>query len=307
MVAGGGLAGVRVLANSAVHVEGKVDRTAVIYVHGDSIEMEDGQGSVLPKQMYRFYGRLPDSRQDVRLRVLKNRGSVRISQQPRLENNYTAAVTIEDLQDGPGFYSIALDWNQDRGSEFDPEPGFNRRSEVEHLEWHGRVDGEVIVECRATTCRSVVQSGARVMKEKFKFSRPLPQEPVTAPPIQFGDTILEETQGRGDSPDRAAIGTQRLHGPRACSRSGGRSGRVLIRGRVAPSPATRLNLARARAYPLQEGKIMQQHVKILGILNIIYGSIGVLIGLFVFAVLGGIAQFVWRLSPPRIPRWWFLS
>ena len=41
---------------------------------------------------------------------------------------------------------------------------------------------------------------------------------------------------------------------------------------------------------------MQQHVKILGVLNIIYGSIGILIGLIVFAVLGGVAGFASQLD-----------
>lgn len=34
---------------------------------------------------------------------------------------------------------------------------------------------------------------------------------------------------------------------------------------------------------------MQQHVRTLGILNIIYGSLGILAGIAVFAILGGIA------------------
>ena len=37
---------------------------------------------------------------------------------------------------------------------------------------------------------------------------------------------------------------------------------------------------------------MAQHVKILGILHIVYGSLGVLAGLVVFLVLGGIAGLV---------------
>lgn len=37
---------------------------------------------------------------------------------------------------------------------------------------------------------------------------------------------------------------------------------------------------------------MQQHVKILGWLNIVYGGLGVLAGLIVFAVLGGVAGFI---------------
>jgi hypothetical protein len=37
---------------------------------------------------------------------------------------------------------------------------------------------------------------------------------------------------------------------------------------------------------------MHQHIKLLGILNIIYGSIGILIGLLVFAIFGGLAGFI---------------
>ncbi len=42
---------------------------------------------------------------------------------------------------------------------------------------------------------------------------------------------------------------------------------------------------------------MQQHVRILGYLNIIYGSIGVLIGLLVFLTLGGVAAFMSHIDP----------
>jgi hypothetical protein len=46
---------------------------------------------------------------------------------------------------------------------------------------------------------------------------------------------------------------------------------------------------------------MQQHVKILGILNIVYGGLGVILGLFVFALLGGIAQFITAVEPAADP------
>lgn len=42
---------------------------------------------------------------------------------------------------------------------------------------------------------------------------------------------------------------------------------------------------------------MQQHVRILGILNIVYGGIGVLIGLFVFLLLGGLAPVINAIEP----------
>jgi hypothetical protein len=44
---------------------------------------------------------------------------------------------------------------------------------------------------------------------------------------------------------------------------------------------------------------LQQHVRILAWLNIIYGALGVLIGVIVFAILGGIAGFVSQLDSSR--------
>lgn len=41
---------------------------------------------------------------------------------------------------------------------------------------------------------------------------------------------------------------------------------------------------------------MQQHVKILAWLNIVYGGLGILVGLIAFAVLGGVAGFVTQMD-----------
>lgn len=42
---------------------------------------------------------------------------------------------------------------------------------------------------------------------------------------------------------------------------------------------------------------MQQHVRILAWLNIIYGSFGILIGLIVFAVLGSVSGLISQIDP----------
>jgi hypothetical protein len=196
--------------------EGRVETTAVISVHGGQVKVEDAHGEALPRQTYRFFAPLPDSSQNVRLEVRESRGGVRITQQPRLENDYTAAITIEDLQDGAGFYSLALYWDQDRGSIFDPDPQFNRRPHIEQIAWSGRVDGEVIVECRDKSCVSTARSGARVTKEKFRLSRPLPRREV--------EVWVQDTEGRGD--------VRLIEQPSA---SNGYTVRVLIRDRDAGS------------------------------------------------------------------------
>jgi hypothetical protein len=169
--------------------EGEVDGIAVLYIRGNRVDIENKQGAPVQRQRFRFYDRLPDSRQNVRLEAHESRGGVRVTQQPRLENNYTAAVTIEDRQSGSAFYSLALRWETNAGSSFD-SPDWNLRGRFDRLMWSGRVDDEVIIECRDNACRSVLRSGQPVSRERFRFSRRLPGRDV--------QVSLDETDGRGD-------------------------------------------------------------------------------------------------------------
>jgi hypothetical protein len=104
------------LANSAPQLvwEGEVDGTVVLQARGKRLKVETVSGGPVQRQRFKFHERLPDSRRQVRLEVLENRGGVWISQQPTLQNGYTLRVTIEDRQDGSAFYSLRLYW--DRGS-----------------------------------------------------------------------------------------------------------------------------------------------------------------------------------------------
>lgn len=95
--------------------EGEVDGTVVISVRGNRVEVQVQQGQPVTRERYRFFAPLPDSRQDVRLSVRESRGGVRITQQPRLDNDYTLAITIQDLQDGASFYKLDAYWEADRG------------------------------------------------------------------------------------------------------------------------------------------------------------------------------------------------
>lgn len=44
---------------------------------------------------------------------------------------------------------------------------------------------------------------------------------------------------------------------------------------------------------------MEQHIKILGILNIVWGGLGVLCGLFLLAIAGGISSILGRMADFR--------
>jgi hypothetical protein len=115
--------------------------------------------------------------------VIEGRGFVRIVEQPRAENDFTLAVSIEDRQPGSGFYSLALYWTSDSIERRDD------RSRMGQIRWSGRVDDEVVVSCAASACTSAAVSGSPVMHEKAKLSAPLPQAEV---PVE-----LETVEARG--------------------------------------------------------------------------------------------------------------
>ena len=166
--------------------EGEVDATSIIYVRRSRVDVEDKQGAPVQRPRFRFSEPLPDTRQDVRIEVLQGRGSVQITQQPRLDNNYTLAVSIEDRQSGRSFYSLAFHWQNAAGF----SGGGARGSGVDRLTWSGSVDGEAVIECRDNRCDPQSTSGAPVRRDRFQFSRPLPKRAVR---VSF-----ESTSGRGE-------------------------------------------------------------------------------------------------------------
>jgi len=164
--------------------QGEVDGTTFLYVHAKRLQVENKGGAPVEKQRYRFNDPLPATRQDVRLHVAEGRGYVHIVEQPRVDNNFTLTVGLEDRQPGSSFYSIALYW--DAGGIFE-RPHERGRSQ---LQWSGRVEDEVIVSCAGDRCTSEAVRGTAVMREHFKFARPLPPHDVAV--------RIEKVDGRGE-------------------------------------------------------------------------------------------------------------
>jgi hypothetical protein len=165
--------------------QGEVEGTAILYLHANHLEVRATDGGPVARQEFHFYHSLSDSRQNVRVRVLEGRGYVHVVDQPRIENQYTLAVSIEDRQPGRSFYSIALYW--DASARFFE----NSRGEgpTDRVTWSGRVYQDAVVSCQGKRCVSSVASGSPVTGEHFKFSRPLPARAV--------DVRLEGAEGRG--------------------------------------------------------------------------------------------------------------
>jgi len=166
--------------------QGEVDGVAILYLRGNRVDAQVKEGAPIAREQFHFYHSLPETKQDARLRVLQGRGYVHIVDQPRIDNQYTLAISIEDRQAGSSFYSIALYWDATNRL-FERTRGEGR---AESVAWAGRVDEEALVSCDGKICSSSVSSGAPVASEHFKFTRPLPDRPV--------EVTLAEKEGRGE-------------------------------------------------------------------------------------------------------------
>ncbi|HBY63989.1 MAG TPA: hypothetical protein DEH78_29550, partial [Solibacterales bacterium] len=104
------------------------------------------------------------------------------------ENNYTLSVLIDDRQPGTGFYLLEFYWQT---APTDRPPGARPpAARGSAVTWAGRVDGEIVVGCRAGDCASKVLIGGPVVRERYLFTDPLPARAV---PVR-----LEKPDGRGD-------------------------------------------------------------------------------------------------------------
>ncbi len=162
---------------------GDVDGIDILYLRAKHLDVQVKEGAPVAGQQFHFYAPLPDTRQDARLEVRQGRGYVHIIDQPRIENHYTLAVSIEDRQPGVSPYSIALYWDTSNR-------GFERSGRTDKVTWSGRVDEEALISCQDKTCSSSAGRGGPVAEEHYKFSRPLPHRDV--------EVTLEDQQGRGE-------------------------------------------------------------------------------------------------------------
>jgi hypothetical protein len=174
--------------------EGEVDGIVVLHVRGDRSDVEERSGKQVARGRARFFSRLPEHRQDVRLEVQQGRGNVRIVQQPRPENNYTASIEIDDRQGGSSLYMVDLYWDSSRAGldppKHQPRPRRPPGAGEEHLTWTGRVDGEAVIACRENDCRAETVRGGPVTRDRASFSHPLPDREVRV--------SLDDIDGRGE-------------------------------------------------------------------------------------------------------------
>jgi hypothetical protein len=136
------------------------------------------------RDRYQFSAPLPAGEIAVSLDEAEGRGEVRLLEQPRTRNDYSARVLIRDPQSGAGDYSFALSWARPAHRELTPL--YSTRGMV----WSGRVDGRVRVIVEGRSARVEVLSGAPVTGEHVQFERELPAR-------DFPNATVQRLRGRG--------------------------------------------------------------------------------------------------------------
>ena len=158
---------------------GRVDEEAIISCQAKSCVSSVTRGAPVAAERFRFSRPLPNRDVEVSLEEAQGRGEVRLVEQPRQRNNYTARVSIRDLQAGMGEYSFTLVWPRPSGKQQEfpeaPERG---------LIWSGTVDGRVRVTLQGGSALSEVVQGGPIAGERADFLRPLPSRTDLSPSIK---------------------------------------------------------------------------------------------------------------------------
>jgi hypothetical protein len=166
---------------------GRVDEAAIVSCHGRTCVSGSEQGArasaPVANESFKFSRPLPERDVDVRLEYPEGRGEIRLIEQPRQRNNYTARVSIRDPLPGAGAYSFTLVWNRMTSKELrenSPIPEPTGRGFL----WSGTVNGRVRVTLQGGASFSEVLQGAPVQGEHAEILRPLPARADLMPAIQ---------------------------------------------------------------------------------------------------------------------------
>jgi hypothetical protein len=161
--------------------KGRVDEQATISFRQQSCVSSASEGAPVADEHFKFTRPLPNRDTDIRLEDPEGRGDIRLIEQPRQRNNYTASVSIRDPQAGAGEYSFTLVWNRPSSKEAAaPIPEATGRGFV----WSGTVDGRVRVTLKGGASFSETLEGAPVTDEHSDALRPLPARTDLLPTIR---------------------------------------------------------------------------------------------------------------------------
>ena len=89
---------------------GTVDNETQLIIRGNNIESRLVSGNATYNESFNFTSPLPERNKTVEVIKKKGRGTVRVLQQPRRDNDYTAVVQIVDGDGGAKEYQLEIFW-----------------------------------------------------------------------------------------------------------------------------------------------------------------------------------------------------
>jgi len=158
---------------------GRVDEDVTVSCQAKKCVSSASRGAPVADEHYKFSKPLPAQELDVRLEDAEGRGDIRVVEQPRENNHYTARISIRDPQGGASDYSFTLVWNRAPGVQAPPAEPASRG-----LIWSGTVTGRVQVTVEGGAVFSQQVSSQPVRNEHSDLLRPLPAHSDLNPAIQ---------------------------------------------------------------------------------------------------------------------------
>jgi hypothetical protein len=139
--------------------EGEVNGTAILLIQGDRVDVDSRSGRSVSRTNFRFNTPLAAASDTISVENRQGGGRVRVIEQPRRNNNFTAMVEVSAADRGPQFMSLDFYWTDTRTSSRsddgygDRDSGYGSRSRTNDrgaslsgsARWSGQVDGEVFV------------------------------------------------------------------------------------------------------------------------------------------------------------------
>lgn len=89
---------------------GDVDDTTIVSIRGNDVRTDTVFGKVAANINAEVFGSLPRRPIQVYLEHRRGRGQIRVIQQPRPDNGFTAKVRIHDPEPGRAHYDFDLGW-----------------------------------------------------------------------------------------------------------------------------------------------------------------------------------------------------
>jgi hypothetical protein len=214
--------------------EGDVNGTVVLMIRGDRVDVDARSARSVTRPSYKFNDAL-NERTQITVENRLDNATVRVIEQPRRNNDFTALVEVQPRRSGWQRVSMDFYWD-DRNGALSRNDSYNNRNDDRYddranarrgpgarsrtndrlannsgsgsARWSGEVDNEVFVLLRGRQFFSTSVRGRSVYGQQTDITNPMPRRPV--------NVTLQNVEGRGqieisEQPDQSNEFTAKIH------------------------------------------------------------------------------------------------